>query len=416
MLVENIPQAIRTCIPMKKVLLTVLLALVLILLLIRLLLPGALQGSLNVVEAHEEYEISDRARQLHHSLFIVDLHTDSLLWDRDLSKESARGHVDLPRLQKGNVGLQVFSATTKSPRGQNYASNTGGSDNVTVLAVVQGWPLSTWNSLFARADYQLKKLHALVDQNPEEMVFVRNQEDFQDLLQRRSKDPRVVGAMYLIEGAHPLEGDLDNLDRLQEEGLHFVGLTHFFDNRLGGSLHGVSQEGLTEFGRAVIKRANALQMTVDIAHASPQMVRDVLALSTRPVILSHGGFKGHCDTDRNLDDALMKQVAGQGGIIGVGYWDAAVCDYTPAGLVRAIRYGIDLLGVEHIALGSDYDGAVATRFDTSELAVLTQAMLDQGFSEAEIRAVMGDNVKRFLQSQLPVGPSSGSQGLRGASP
>ena len=209
--------------------------------------------------------------------------------------------------------------------------------------------------------------------------------------------------MYLIEGAHPLEGELDNLDRLHSKGLHFVGLTHFFDNRIGGSLHGTSGQGLTEFGRAVIRRADKLQMNIDVAHASPQMVRDVLALTTRPVILSHGGFKGQCATPRNLDDALMLEIAASGGLVGVGFWDGAVCDDSPLGVVKAIRYGIDLLGLDHIALGSDYDGTVATSFDISEIAILTQTMLDEGFTEGEIRAVMGGNVLRFLKEQLPAG-------------
>jgi len=207
--------------------------------------------------------------------------------------------------------------------------------------------------------------------------------------------------MYLIEGAHPLEGQLENLDRLHSKGLHFVGITHFFDNELGGSLHGESQAGLTGFGRAVVERANQLEMTIDIAHASPQVVEDILAISSRPVVLSHGGFKGICDTDRNLSDELMVKVAAAGGIVGVGYWDGAVCDASPAGIARAIRYGIDLLGIEHIALGSDFDGAVTTTFDTSELAVLTQTMLNDGFTEREIRAVMGENMQRFLLDQLP---------------
>ncbi|MFK7976218.1 MAG: dipeptidase, partial [Halioglobus sp.] len=183
--------------------------------------------------------------------------------------------------------------------------------------------------------------------------------------------------------------------------LHFVGLTHFFDNALGGSLHGTSQAGLTDFGREVVKRAAQLEMTIDIAHVAPAAVPEILALSSRPVILSHGGFKGACDTDRNLSDALMVEMAEAGGIIGVGYWDGAVCDATPLGIVRVIRYGIELLGLEHIALGSDYDGTVATPFDTAELAILTQTMLDEGFTEQEIRAVMGGNMQRFLLEQLP---------------
>lgn len=386
---------------LKKVLLAVLALLIVTVILGRLMLPALLESSMNVVDAHEPYTISEQAQQLHDSLFIVDLHSDSLLWERDLSERSSRGQVDLPRMREGNVAIQVFSATTKSPTGQNYESNTEGSDTITPLAIVSGWPISTWNSLYARAQYQLDKLHSLVAANTPDLIFIRRKADLESLVSERQSDRNVVGAMYLIEGAHPLEGNVDNLNRLQANGLHFLGLTHFFDNKMGGSLHGISGEGLTDFGRDVVTRADQLGMTIDIAHASPQMVRDVLELSQRPVILSHGGFRGHCDSPRNLDDELMLQVADAGGLIGVGYWDATACDYTPAGIAKSIRYGIELMGLEHIALGSDYDGAVTTSLDTSELAALTQAMLDQDFTETEIRAVMGGNALRFLREQLP---------------
>jgi microsomal dipeptidase-like Zn-dependent dipeptidase len=131
------------------------------------------------------------------------------------------------------------------------------------------------------------------------------------------------------------------------------------------------------------------------------MVADALAISQAPVILSHGGVKGTCDSARNLADPLMQDIAGSGGLIGIGYWDAAVCDTTPEGVVNAIRYAIDLLGVGHVALGSDFDGATAVRFDTGELAVITEEMLRSGFTEHEIRMVMGENVKRFLLENLP---------------
>lgn len=386
---------------MKKMLFAAVALFIVLAILGRALLPGLLENSMNVVDEHAPYSISERAQGLHDSLFVVDLHSDSLLWDRDLSERSSRGQVDLPRLRQGNVAIQVFSATTKSPTGQNYESNEAGTDTITPLAIVSGWPAATWGSLYERARYQLEKLHELVAANAPDVIFVRNKRDLEKLVTARQSDADVVGAMYLIEGAHPLEGDVDNLDRLQAQGLQFVGLTHFFDNEVGGSLHGISGEGLTDFGRSVIARADQLGMTIDIAHASPQMVRDVLALTSRPVILSHGGFKGHCDSARNLDDKLMLQVAEAGGIIGVGYWDATACDYSPAGIARSIRYGIELMGLEHIALGSDYDGAVTTSLDTSELAALTQAMLDQNFTETEIRAVMGGNMLHFLRAQLP---------------
>ena len=364
-------------------------------------LPALIEGSMNVVESHEPYQIRPEAAQFHQTLFVADLHADSLLWKRDLLKRSDVGQIDLPRLQEGNVALQVFSATTKTPAGLNIEENTADSDNITMLAVAQFWPVATWNSIYERARYQLQKLWDFAGDSNGELIVLQSKSDLRSLLERRKSGDNVVGGLYLIEGAHPLEGEIENLDKLFAQGLRISGLTHFFDNELGGSLHGMSGEGLTQFGKQVIRRAGDLEIIIDVAHASPAMVRDVLSMSDRPVILSHGGIKGACDTSRNLDDELMLEIANRGGIIGIGYWESAVCDSSPAGIVRSIRYGVDLMGVDHIALGSDYDGAVTTTLDSSELAILTQTMMDQGFSEEEIRKVMGENVKRFLLENLP---------------
>lgn len=362
-------------------------------------LPGRVERSQNINLPHAPYTISEAARKLHGSLFIADLHSDSLLWKRNLLRRSETGHMDLPRLQEGNVALQVFSATTKSPAGLNYEANDAGSDDITRLAVVSLWPPRTWNSLYERAVYQLDKLTALAAAS--EVRLLTNRRELRELIAERERGARAIGALYLIEGAHPLEGDIANLDRLFEQGLRIVGLTHFFDNELGGSLHGLSGDGLSEFGRAVVDRAGELGLIIDVAHASPAMVDDVLNRTAQPVILSHGGLQGACPSARNLDDRLMLRIATAGGLVGIGYWDAAVCDVTPAGVAASLRYAIDLLGVEHVALGSDYDGATAVAFDTSELVVLTQAMLDAGFSEEEIHRVMGENVRGFLLEYLP---------------
>ncbi len=367
-------------------------------------LPGIVESGTNVNLEHDPYEIRPEVQSFHDSLFIADLHSDSMLWKRDFLKESEVGHMDLPRLQTGNVALQVFSATTKSPAGQNYDSNeTDTSDRITLLAVASLWPPETWNSIFERARYQLQRLKDIAEDSNGELVFIRDRQSFAEFVERRESGEKIVGGIYLIEGAHPIEGSVDKLDQLVDEGLAIAGFTHFFDNRLGGSLHGTSGAGLTEFGRAALARMDELGVIVDIAHASPQMVEDILAQTDRPVILSHGGMKGVCDFNRNLEDELMQRVAAAGGLIGIGYWEGAVCDVTPAGIVRSIRYAIDLLGARHVALGSDYDGATAVLIDTSELAILTQTMLDEGFTEEEIRLVMGENVKRFMLANLPEG-------------
>ena len=363
------------------------------------ILPGQIDESTNINLPHDPYVISDRAQQLHDSLFIADLHSDSLLWKRNLLERSDIGHMDLPRLREGNVALQVFSATTKSPSGQNYESNAADSDTITSLAIVSFWPFKTWGSIYERAAYQLEKLHRLADRS--ELTVITGKKDMREFIAQKERGEPVIAGLYLTEGAHPLEGDVDNLDLLFEQGLRITGLTHFFDNQLGGSLHGISKEGLSDFGKSVVRRANELGVIIDIAHASPQMVADVLELSSAPAILSHGGMKGLCDSARNLDDSLMVEFANKGGLVGIGYWEGAICDVTPKGIVQAIRYAIDIMGVEHVALGSDYDGATAVLFDTSELAILTETMLQKGFTEHEIRSVMGENVKRFMLENLP---------------
>lgn len=365
------------------------------------LLPGIVEQDYNKVLAHKPYKIRPEVLEFHNSLFIADLHSDSLLWKRNLSKHSHTGHVDLPRLEQGNVALQVFSAVTKSPKGQNNARNTGDTDNITLLTVLSLWPARTWDSLYERAQYQLTKLKKLQKKNNETLHFITNKQNFATFIEARQKSNQHKAVLFLLEGAHPFEGKISNLDELFDDGLRIAGLTHFFDNELGGSLHGVSNAGLTQFGREVITRSNELGLIIDIAHASEQMVRDVLEQSTAPMILSHGGMQGSCDTNRNLPDGLMQEFAAKGGLIGIGYWHSAVCDVSPAGIVKSIRYAVNLLGIEHVALGSDFDGSVITPFDTSELAIITQTMLDQGFTKNEVKMVMGENVKRFLLDNLP---------------
>ena len=381
---------------MKRLLLAMVGLLVLIAILFFAVMPGMLERDMNRVEPGPEPQVTDAARTLHRTLVVGDLHTDSTLWQRDLSERADRGHVDLPRLVDGNVAVQVFTSVTKSPAGQNYEQNaTDTRDNITLLALVQRWPTRTWDSLAERAIYQAEKVHRLAAKHPEQLQLVRNRRELAALLVRRAEGETVVGAVLGTEGSHALDGDLANIDRLYDTGLRIMGLQHFFDNKLGGSLHGETGAGLTDFGREAVERMLGKDMIIDVAHSSEQVVLDVLA------IVSHTGFKGHCDTPRNISDKTMQAIAADGGLIGVGYWDAAVCETSVAAIVDAIRYGIDLVGVDHVALGSDYDGTITAPFDTSRLLLLTSEMLARGFTETEIRKVMGLNLVRLLERELP---------------
>lgn len=387
---------------LKRLLLWSMVAMILIIFSAWSLAPGLIESQMNQVDSHEPYKISPDAKKLHESLIIGDWHSDSPLWQRDLSKRANRGHVDIPRLQEGNVALQMFTTVTKSPKGQNYDSNsTDSDDNITLLAMAQGWPPRTWNSLAERALYQADKIQQLAEAHPEDVQLILSKQNLKDFLNAREKDHNLVGIMIGTEGSHALDGKLDNIQRLFDAGFRMMSLHHFFDNRLGGSLHGESGAGLSDFGRRALEQMLNLNIMIDVSHSSPQVVRDVLAFTQQPLIVSHTGIHGHCPSARNLSDDLMRAIADANGIIGIGYWDGAVCDTSPENIVRALRYAIDLLGEDRVALGSDFDGSTTVQFDTSELAILTELMLQQGFSETEIRKVMGENMVRFLSENLP---------------
>lgn len=363
--------------------------------------PGILERGRNPVVPHDPWPVSAEAAALHKSLVVADWHADSLLWKRDLLKRGTRGQVDLPRLEAGNVAVQVFTAVTKSPAGLNYDENSAEAmDNITLLAMGQLWPVRTWRSLLQRALYQATKLKGFAERSEGRLAILLTEADLDDLLARRAAGDTVTGALLGIEGAHPLEGDLANLDRLVAAGYRLVALQHFFDNELGGSLHGTSNKGLTPFGRAVVFEVAKRGLVLDLAHSSEQVARDVLAMTDIPLVVSHTGLRSACDVKRNFPDDLMQEIAATGGTIGIGYWADVTCDDTPSGIAKVIVAAVAVLGEDHVSLGSDFDGSVATRFDTSELAALTSELLAQGLSAEQIGKVMGGNMIRVLRARL----------------
>ncbi|MDZ7919697.1 dipeptidase [Rhodoferax sp.] len=364
-------------------------------------LPRILDQRMNSVALAGPYTANARVTALHSTLFVADLHDDALLWSRDLLKRYDYGHTDLPRLQEGKVSLQVFSTVTKTPKGLNFERNAGDTDSLNALVMAQRWPVATWNSLLDRALFQSEKLHRAAAGSAGGMQIVRSQAELAALTQGQPPAGGTLIALLATEGLHPLESKLENIDTLFDAGFRITGLTHFFDNEVGGSAHGLEKGGLTPFGKQVVARLQEKSMLVDLAHASPQLIDDVLAITRRPVLVSHTGVQGTCPGPRNLSDRHIKAIAATGGVMGIGYFEGAVCGLSTAAIVNAIRYTADLVGVQHVALGSDFDGATKTAFDTTGLIHLTAGLLDVGFSDTDVAAIMGGNVLRLLQAQLP---------------
>ena len=360
----------------------------------------SIERALNRVDFTSPYTIDSALVEKHNAMFVADLHADSLLWNRDLSERGSYGHVDVPRALEGGVDFQVFSTVSKTPWGLNMEANDDTTDMLVANSMIQGWPARTWTSLLQRVLYQGQKLERLQAQVGEQLRLVRYAEDLSGVGEPVEGIP-IIGATLATEGGHVLEGKLENVQVLFDAGFRSMGLVHFFDNELGGSAHGMQKGGLTPFGTQVVAEMERLGMIVDLAHASKQLIEDVVRVAKKPLLVSHTGVVGTCPGPRNLSDAQLKAIAATDGLIGLALFSPAICERSYVEAARTLKYTVDLIGVRHVALGTDHDGAVPVAYDVSGLPLLTGELLKLGMSEADVAAVMGGNVRRFFAENLP---------------
>lgn len=365
-------------------------------------LPPYLDRNYNRITGVQTNQVfSDEIQQFHSQLTIIDLHCDALIWGRDLTERNNRGHVDIPRLLEGNVAIQVFSVPTDVPKSRSrWGVSPDGLNLITLSAITQFWPLSTWVSLCSRAEYLGGVLHQVSKDSDDKFQVITTKSSLNTYLEARKVNRNVSAGILAIEGLHALEGKLENLDRLFDSGYRIMGLTHFYDNKVGGASYGIARGGLTEFGEDVIQRMEELGIIVDLAHASEELIDETLEIATKPVIVSHTGVRGVCDRSRNLSDEHVIRIAKTGGVIGIGFWSGAVCGGTVSEIVRSIRYVADLVGVENVALGSDFDGDKLP-FDVASISIITNSLIEAGFSREEVGLIMGGNALRILQEVLP---------------
>ena len=385
----------------KKAFLALLLLLITGIAITVLFVADKVDAGFNPTYIDKPYEFTERSVMLFESLdFVGDLHCDALMWQRNMNKRHNYGHVDIPRLQEGNVAFQAFTMVTKSPSNLNNHENDANTDRITKLVIGQGKPFYTWFSLFGRAKHQCYKLNKAADNNPY-FHLIGSQLEFSNFIIERRKDRKHVAAFLGVEGGHCLEGDIENLGKLYDLGVRMLGPTHFFDNELGGSAHGVDKKGLTEFGKEVIREMDRRKMIIDVSHSSSAIIDDILKISSRPIISSHTGVDGTCDSPRNLSDEELRKIAASDGLVGIGFFELATCGNSLAAIVDAMLHVKKIIGVAYIALGSDFDGTVNTPFDATGYPLLVEEMLQKGFTAGEIRLIFGDNLKRFLLVYLP---------------
>ncbi|HRJ28980.1 MAG TPA: dipeptidase [Cyclobacteriaceae bacterium] len=334
--------------------------------------------------------------------FIADLHCDMLLWNRNFFGLHKYGHVDLPRMQKAGMALQVFTIVSKVPKGINIEQNDDKTDQITLLSFGQLRPPKTWFSLKARALQQCAQLHDFATRSNGDFRVITNRRELERYVLDKKNNKQLTAGMLGLEGAHCLEADVNNLQAFYDAGVRYIGITHFFDNEWGGSAHGMKKGGLTKDGISLTRKMEELGIIIDLAHASVETIDDVLRVTSRPVIVSHTGVKGECDNQRNLSDKHLQEIGKRNGLVGIGLWETAVCGTDADATARSIRYVADKIGVDKVCLGSDFDGAIRTHFDVAGLPTMVTALQKQGFSFQEIDKIMGGNIRDFMLQNLPV--------------
>ncbi|HQQ96650.1 MAG TPA: membrane dipeptidase [Cyclobacteriaceae bacterium] len=383
---------------MKKVVRRNLLGLSLVLVVFFGAVPGYIDQSKNSVSAVPPHPRPDYYDSIP---FIADLHCDELLWDRDLLKEVSHGHVDLPRMQRANMAFQVFTVVSKVPFGINIEQNDSNSDQIALLSFVQLRPPSNWFSVKKRALQQCENLADFAEAAEGKLRVIKSRGDLEKFMADRAKDHSITSGMLGLEGAQPLEGNLDNLKTFYDAGVRYIGLAHFFDNEFAGSAHGMNKGGLTPLGKELIQKMTDMHITIDLAHASRQTIDDVLTLHNGPVLVSHTGVRGMCDNQRNLSDEHLMAIGQHQGLVGIGLWETAVCGTDAAATARSIRYVADKIGVDKVALGSDWDGAFRMHFDVTGTPRIVTELEKLKFTRAEIEMIMGGNVRDFFLRNLP---------------
>ncbi len=349
----------------------------------------------------------ERARALHARSIVIDTHCDTTArlgeagWD--FAKRHEDGHLDIPRLREGGVST-VF------------------------LAVFAPGPVEPGAGI-AAAKRQLDLIHSLIEGLRDELASVRTADDV-----RAAKAAGKIGIGIGIEGGYLIEDSLDVLREYHSAGASYLTLTHRFHTRWADS-SGIMQRlparhgGLTDFGRTVVRELNRLGMMVDVSHVSDDTFRDVLETTAAPIIATHSSCRTVADHPRNLSDEMIRAIAAGGGVVQINFSAMFVDpDHPPlsaealadmlAGkdmppglfgsyvtplkrLVDHFDHALELVGPEHVGIGSDFDGVQRLpegMGDCSRLPYLTEALLRRGWREDQLAAMLGENVLRVMEA------------------
>ncbi len=362
-----------------------------------------------------------KALAIHEKAVVVDTHCDvpdRLLEDRmfDIGKRDSRGHLDLVRMKEGGLDAEFFSVYVSNARDMNHPS----SEALKIIDTIK----------------------SVISRNPSLAELVVSVSDIRRL-KREGKRAILMG----MENGSPVEGSLDRVRQYYALGIRYITLTHMRNNPISDSSTDTTERwhGLSPFGRALIREMNRFGIMVDISHVSDKAAFQAIALSTKPVIASHSCARALCDVPRNMSDSLLRAVKKNDGVVMVNFYpafldlsanrkisahyatihpqmDAAREKYKNNSdslrikmdelnakldialvpvtvLIDHIDHMVKVMGVEHVGLGSDFDGIPSTPIgleNVSKLPVITYLLLKRGYSESDITKILGGNILRVM--------------------
>lgn len=360
--------------------------------------------------------------KLHRDALVVDLHSDTVLRmveeGFDFSTRDTTGHLDIPRLQEGGIDLEVFACWLDTETRLEKCRST--------------------------VDELIDSLEAQISRNPDRIAICRSSREAEDIIESGR-----IAAFLAVENGVSIANDLDNLQHFYDRGIRYMTLTHTASNDwcISSADTTPAFNGLTDFGRDLVRRMNELGMIVDISHAHPTAVEEILKITSDPVIASHSCVYEICAHDRNLTDNQIKAVAANGGVIGINFYngylsqefkdiddaftkehqaefdsiDALYKDHedrreTPlyrelskrlggikidvGSVIDHIDHIVKLVGPDHVGLGSDFDGVHRMPEgidDCSLMPNITRGLVTRGYSDDDIKKILGGNFMRVFR-------------------
>jgi membrane dipeptidase len=379
---------------------------------------------LGYTQAAQDPPISARAKALHDRAIVIDSHDDTtqrLLFDRkfDIAKRQTRGNIDIPRMREGGLDGLFFSIWVPA--------------DVTGVKAV-----NTANALIA-------SVHKAVAAHPNDLMLATTAADV-----RQAAAEHKIAALMGMEGGHMINDDLGQLRKYAALGVRYLTLTHFKNNDWAdSSTDKPAHNGLTPFGKDVVRELNRLGMMVDVSHVADKTFYDVLALTKAPVIASHSSCRAISNHPRNMTDDMLRALAKNGGVVMINYHVAFLSEefrvasekrsgdvvasnaamakqcggneacatleseradheamrkgelpmVTWEKIIEHVDHAVKVAGADHVGLGSDFDGATMPfgMEDASKLPKITDALLKKGYSEADIEKILGGNILRVME-------------------